>query len=325
MNITKNLYFIFSESNDPYENLALENAILDELCDGDKYLLVYKNTPCVVMGRFQNPWLECDLELMSRSGVKLVRRQSGGGTVYHDLGNYNFCFIQKNREHEREINNKILINALNKLDIPAYESPRSDLIVDFEGVRKFSGSAFKQKKDRSFHHGTLLVESNLKKLNKYLKPKHDNIVSKGTDSVRSVVINLSDINQNLSENILLAELKNEFSSYYKLECTTKTEAEFTIDETYLESLRSLKWRLGETPQFETEIDYNDIKLSMSVKKAVIKDITLNSNKIISLVDTHLYDDLFLGKSNNSRFYTNLEKADKELVDYIIKHFSLDLI
>ena len=93
---------------------------------------------------------ECDIQKLLESDVKLVRRQSGGGTVYHDLGNLNFSFIRPTRDHHKEINNQILIKALEKNNIMAYSSGRSDILVNHNGPKKISGAAFKQKKDRSF-------------------------------------------------------------------------------------------------------------------------------------------------------------------------------
>ena len=163
-------------------------------------LFYYVNDPCIVMGRFQNPWIECALHKLRKDNILLVRRQSGGGTVYHDHGNINFCFLHGGRDHQRDLNNKILLKCLEIAGIHAYASERSDLRVDFNGDKKFSGSAFKQKKDMAFHHGTLLIDANLDLLNAYLKSNHKIQNSKSTKSVSSIVVNLSQINPNLDMN-----------------------------------------------------------------------------------------------------------------------------
>jgi lipoate-protein ligase A len=253
-------------------NLALEQAILDSLSGHEKVLLLYSNKPCVVMGRFQNPWLECELDLVKENNVSLVRRQSGGGTVYHDLNNINFCFLQKDREHQKNTNNKILINALQSLDIPAYQSDRSDLLVDFEGVRKFSGSAFKQKKDRSFHHGTLLVNSDLLMLNKYLHTNQKVIKTNSTKSVRAHVINLKEINPNLSEALLDKALVESLEKYYEISCESLTQDDFTISIDYYNELKTWKWIYGETPLFEMTSDKGVI---LQIKKGVILSVQFN--------------------------------------------------
>ena len=90
------------ESTDIYLNLALEQKLFLSMNPGEPRLLMWKNQPAIVMGRFQNPWLECDLAKMRRQGVSLARRQSGGGTVYHDLGNMNICFMDWNEEYSKE-------------------------------------------------------------------------------------------------------------------------------------------------------------------------------------------------------------------------------
>jgi lipoate-protein ligase A len=254
-------------------NLALEQAILESLVDGEKVLLVYKNTPCVVMGRFQNPWLECELDSIHEAKVDLVRRQSGGGSVYHDLNNLNFCFLQKDREHQKVINNEIIISALHSLKIPAYQSERSDLLVDSNGVRKFSGSAFKQKKDRSFHHGTLLIDSDLTRLNQYLHSKQYNIKTNSTKSVRSNVINLKEISRDLNVEKLCIALFTSLENYFSLRCESLTESNYEISQDYYNQLKTWKWIFGETPVFEM---ISEDGLVLKIKKGIILSIEFES-------------------------------------------------
>jgi len=102
-----NIKIFRSNIFNPYDNLAIENALLTKILPGEKYLFIYSNTPSIVMGRFQNPWLECDIQKIQQDEINFVRRQSGGGCVYHDLNNINFSFIQGKREHDKDLSNKI--------------------------------------------------------------------------------------------------------------------------------------------------------------------------------------------------------------------------
>ena len=170
--------YSYLKSSDPCTNLAIENQILLNLDADTVHILFWINNPCVVMGRFQNPFLECKLDKMIKDGVLLVRRQSGGGCVYHDLNNLNYSFITNKIHHNKDNNHKILIDALSSFEIDAFSTKRVDLFLCDNGTdKKFSGSAFKEKKDTAFHHGTLLIDSDLDRLNYYLTPKDLNVKS----------------------------------------------------------------------------------------------------------------------------------------------------
>ena len=172
-----------SNSTNPWFNLATEDWIFRDMDPQIPILFLWRNAPTVVIGRFQNPWAECDLDKMKQDQVKLTRRQSGGGAVYHDLNNSCFTFMSSKEDYSQKINNQILVNALSKFDIKAIPSGRNDILV---GDRKVSGSAFKETKDRKFHHGTMLLKTDLSKLASYLKPKKKKLESKGIIAEASV-------------------------------------------------------------------------------------------------------------------------------------------
>lgn len=192
----------YSQDNNPYVNLALEDQLLHGLENEESklYVFFYINRPSIVFGNFQNPWLECDLRLMEQDDIWPVRRQSGGGAVYHDEGNLNFSFIQTGKNYDKLWNLSIIQKALIGLGIDCQFNERSDLILD---GKKFSGSAFKQKKNVSMHHGTLLLKSDLTKLTNYLTSKTAIIESKSIKSVRSKVINLYEKKNDLNSNEIM--------------------------------------------------------------------------------------------------------------------------
>ncbi len=266
-----------SSSTDPFVNLTYENSLLTMIQKDDAWLFLYKNTPSIVMGRFQNPWIECDFKNILEDRIHLVRRQSGGGTVYHDLGNLNFCFLHGTRDHKKDINHKIIINALKHFQIDSFSTDRSDLKVDFDGLKKISGSAFKQKKDKSFHHGTLLIDANLGKLNNYLKSPHTGSVSKGTKSNPSKVVNLKSLNENICEENLKESIIKSFFTFYedKTLAIETVQENIVLDEQYLKHLKSNSWVMDETPYCELVIEQAKNKVIIQAKKGTIIDVELD--------------------------------------------------
>ncbi len=196
---------LHSQYNDPYLNLAYENWMYENLnLESHDVLYFWQNSPCVVIGRHQNPWLECDLQYLKEHGIKLARRYSGGGTVYHDLGNLNITFMTSRSRYNRQRNLECIAEALSdrwNLDVDL--SPRDDLVVD--GIFKISGSAAKLGKYSSYHHCTLLCDVNLDKLNKAIMPR---IIgnSCATQSISSHVINLNDIESSLNVNEVITSV-----------------------------------------------------------------------------------------------------------------------
>ena len=262
-------------------NLAFEDQLLKSIEADEKILLLYQNAPCIVLGRFQNPWREVNLKELAQ--VQLVRRQSGGGCVYHDLGNMCFSFIHGARDHAKDDNNAIILNALESLGIKAKASNRSDLIL--EDGRKFSGSAFKQKKDRSFHHGTLLMNSNLEHLNKLLDSPLKKLEGKGIHSNRAVVVNLCELNDKIHFQKLGAYLMESFENFYGQKVVLGKN-EFYNDE-YLSELQNWEWIYGETPEFFANT--SDFKLT--VKKAILKELEFKKAdpRLAAYLSEHLLD------------------------------------
>lgn len=235
-----------SPFNNPFVNLALEDHFLRGGADLP-IAFFYVNRPCVIMGRFQNPWVECNLPYLVEKDIWLVRRQSGGGTVYHDEGNINFSFITSDALLDRKKHAELLQRAFAHADIPLTISPRHDLWLD---GRKISGSAFKQTKDGSFHHGTFLVSSDLNKLEESLKHTLIPKSTKSIASVRSKVITLQEKYPDVEimdvVEIVAHELK---TKPLELDGTLLSLPE--VQESF-NRLTSWDWLWGETPAFELE-------------------------------------------------------------------------
>lgn len=176
---------------DPRLNLALEEYLLRHVCLDEPILLFYVNEPAVVVGRNQNVWEEIDLDYVEAHNVHIVRRLSGGGAVYHDLGNLNFSFISMGSEnlHNFRLFTEPVIRVLNEWGVPAALHGKSDI---YAGGKKLSGNAQYLTGQRMVSHGTILFDTDLEALLYALNPSQSQIESKAVQSIRAKVTNIKD-------------------------------------------------------------------------------------------------------------------------------------
>ena len=184
--VTK-LTYIESDQVNPYKNLAVEEYLLLHCEDKECILYLWQNQNTVVIGRNQNAWKECKVTKLEEENGHLARRLSGGGAVYHDLGNLNFTFLVNKDEYSLEKQLQVIINAMGRLGLKAEKSGRNDILID---GKKFSGNAFYEQEKHCYHHGTIMVDVNKEILSRYLTVSKDKLKSKGVDSVKSRVTNL---------------------------------------------------------------------------------------------------------------------------------------
>ena len=185
------MYIIDSPSNNAYFNIATEEFLLSRFPTEDLFLL-YVNAPSIIVGKFQNTLAEINLDFVKEKGIKVVRRMSGGGTVYHDLGNLNFSFHTVLGQHDFmdfSIFTEPVLTLLNGLGVPAVLQGRNDLLV--EG-RKFSGNAKLARQGKMIQHGTILIDSEMEILADALKVNPLKFIDKATKSNRSRVVNLRE-------------------------------------------------------------------------------------------------------------------------------------
>lgn len=262
MSTVKNrLRILLSDSHDPWFNIATEDWIFREMDPDGQTLYLWQNQHTVVIGRNQNPWTECNLPKMEEDSVKLARRASGGGAVYHDLGNTCFTFLSPKDGYDRSVNSSIILKALKKsFGIEAEASGRNDLVVkDEDGDKKFSGSAFRETRDRSFHHGTVLMSVDLNALSQYLTPHPKKMLSKGRTSVRARVMNLNELAPTISHKTLVPAIVDAFCEHYG--ATAEPELLNPANLAKLPGLQeryeqnaSWEWRFGHAPQFQQQLN-----------------------------------------------------------------------
>ena len=259
---------IVNKGTDPYYNLALEEYLLRRWKREEELFYLWRNSPVVVVGRNQNVFSELNLRETEKDGVPIVRRVSGGGSVYHDLGNLNFTFLapysKENLNNYRKFTEPIL-SVLNGLGVPAEFSGKSDLVVD---GKKISGNAQSFLGGRMIHHGTLLFDADLERLNSYLKMK-ESISSFAVRSRPSQVANLKayfpegfgiqDLASKLLEEIVL----NSGGEVIHLREEELAEVEELKNEKYL----SWDWNYGESPEFAIKAP----EASVRVKEGRIRD------------------------------------------------------
>lgn len=263
-------HFLFLSSHDPFYNLSFENYLLRNCSENIFYVLLWQNSPSVILGNFQNPWREVNFDFLAKNNIQLVRRQSGGGTVYHDLGNLNFSFIAHKSHYNEKLQFSFVIESLKALGFDCEVGDRKEINVNHQRSKyKITGSAFKRTKNIYLQHGTLLFNANLQILNKVLIPLNLDIQSKAVDSVRSKVINLCDIKDIEMFNFQI-ELVNNLNKYFS-EFKILDPADFNIQFVEQESLKlkSFENIFGRTPKFEINLNGN----LFSVKNGFVHSVS----------------------------------------------------
>ncbi|XP_070813801.1 lipoyl amidotransferase LIPT1, mitochondrial [Chaetodon trifascialis] len=280
-----------SQSTDVYQNLALEDWI-DASVDLQQrsVLLLWRNRPAVVIGRHQNPWTECSLSAMSGAGIPLARRRSGGGTVFHDLGNLNLTFFTSKKAYDRQRNLKVITEALRRLrpGLDVQATDRFDILLN--GQFKISGSASRLSRKSSYHHCTLLHSADRSALAAVLRPSCPGIHSNATPSVPSPVANLQDHAPTLQWEELLDALVHQYNAEFSFDAASTLvnpadESAFPGLGRAAAELRSWDWIFGKTPKFsvQTLLELTDdqssarsaARLHMEVKNGVIESCELD--------------------------------------------------
>ncbi len=276
----KELNYCIAKGVNPFENLALEEYLLEHVKTGECLLYLWQNEKTVVIGKNQNPWKECRLEELNSDGGRLVRRLSGGGAVFHDLGNLNFTFLVRKEDYDVKKQMTVIVEAMKALGIPAEINGRNDITA--EG-KKFSGNAYYTDGIHSYHHGTLLINVDKENLSKYLNVSREKLVSKGVDSVKARVVNLREFREDITVALVREELIKTFSKVYGLPVSS---CEFQgAEEGELQRLAgkfsSWEWNLGGKLSFDYRMErrfaWGSAELELKVDKGSLSDIRVYSD------------------------------------------------
>ena len=274
------MYFIDNKGiTDPRINLAIEEYVLKNMdIEKEDFLLFYINQPSIIIGKNQNTIEEINTDYVEDNGIIVVRRLSGGGAVYHDLGNLNFSFLTKddgNSFHNYKKFTQPVVDALAKLGVDAELSGRNDILA--EG-RKVSGNAQFATKGRMFSHGTLMFDTEIDAVVSALKVKKDKIESKGIKSVRSRVANISEF---LKEPMKIEEfrmeiLKSIFGGEEQVQYYELTEQDWAnIHKLSEERYQKWEWNYGKSPRFNIQKQHRfpsgSIDIRLEVNKGIIEE------------------------------------------------------
>ena len=276
----KKIAYLESENTYPYQNLAMEEYLLLH-CDKEECILyLWQNRNTVVIGRNQNAWKECLVSKLEEENGYPVRRLSGGGAVYHDLGNLNFTFLVRKENYDVDKQLSVILEAVKKLGIRAEKSGRNDILID---GHKFSGNAFYEQGDCCYHHGTLMVNVNMGELSRYLTVSKDKLQSKGVDSVRARVANLTEYAPELTVDELKQKLLEACEEVYGLKANIlkmdDLDAEEVAERT--KKFASWDWIFGRKLDFQYELSnrfpWGQITLQIKVKNGRIEDMNVYSD------------------------------------------------
>lgn len=265
------MHFIESLSTDPEFNLALEEHLFFN--KSEEIFLLWQNSSSIIIGKNQNAMAEIDYEYVTKNGIKVVRRLTGGGAVYHDLGNLNFSYIVNRDGFGDYVGfTKILRDFLESLGLSAEVSGRNDVLVD---GRKISGNAQHAHHGRLLHHGTILIGADMSHLEKALRPDEEKIRSKGIRSVKSRVLNLSE-----RLGMDAATFRKQFADFViKTEkpevCTLSADDIAAVEILKNEKYSTHSWNFGYSPQYAFHKKHRfaggGVEVYLDIRDGIIRD------------------------------------------------------
>ena len=313
------MLIIDSPSTNAYFNIASEEYLLGRFPTEDIFLL-YVNAPSIIVGKFQNTLAEINLDYVQEKEIKVVRRMSGGGAVYHDLGNLNFSFHTLLADHDfgdfSQFTQPVLA-LLNRLGVPAVLEGRNDLLVD---GKKFSGNAKLAKNGKMIQHGTILLNSEMEVLGDALKANPLKFIDKATKSNRARVTNLihylpEDTTTEQLKNLLTDEIIRNNTSAQRYELTPEDIT--GIEKLVTEKYQTWDWNFGFSPQYNfrkaIKVPAGFIEVHLDVVKGTIDKAKIFGDFFAAKPIEELEDLLIGRRHDEEELRSILENVD--LIDY----------
>jgi len=272
--VIRSTRILVTTCTDPHRNLALEEALLISLPQDQAILYLWQNRHTVVIGAGQNAFAECRLDLLKAEGGTLARRSSGGGAVYHDMGNLNFSFLVPRADYDVARQLKVILEAVRALGVNAVASGRNDLTAD---GRKFSGNAFRVMKDGALHHGTLLVNVDMGLIGRYLNVSRDKLEAKGVKSVPARVVNLSELSPAVTIDAMAQAVIDAFGREYGA-APVESAVDMPIDEALIARYQSDEWNYGKPPEggltLSARFPWGGVELNASVTSGALTNVAV---------------------------------------------------
>lgn len=264
----------------PHENLALEALLLGSVLPGEVILYLWQNRRSVVIGRNQNCFEVCRVDALRNTGGTLARRMSGGGAVFHDLGNLNFTFLAQGDSYDLDRQLEVIRRACRQFGICAEKSGRNDLTVD---GRKFSGNAFYQSGNRRYHHGTILLDTDVDEMSRLLRVSAAKLRSNGVQSVRSRTVNLVELVPEITVQALQRALLRAFEEVYEAEAEPidAGRAAAPLYQPYVERFSSEQWCLGPATDFryraQSRFSWGEIDIRLQTAAGMVTGAAVYSD------------------------------------------------
>ena len=316
------IYYYQGISENPWKNLAVEEYLSERIKTGDIIFYLWQNERTVVIGRNQNALRECKASLLEAEGGYLARRSTGGGAVYHDLGNLCFTFAASPECYDLDRQMKTVQDACLAFGVKTILSGRNDIITE-EGY-KFSGSAFSVRSVCKLQHGTIMIDVDRDMLQRYLTPSLLKLQAKGIASVRSRVCNLKELAPNITTGLLRKELLAAFRKEYEpMYGKLQTLLPENLDNERIEELynkySSWEWRYGKTPQCRLEISHlfswGETQILLDLSQMEIRQCRIYSD-CLDPEFPHMAEQLLTGMRFEPRSFHETEKTlqDQSLSD-----------
>ena len=279
------MIYINSNSTNPYFNFALEYYLLNEFTKHDSFFMLWRTEPTLMVGRYQNTNEEINSDFVKENSINVVRRITGGGTIYTDLNGWQFSFINKKiKSSKMKIDFKTyiepVIEALAEIDVTAYFNDRNDILID---GKKFSGNAQFLRKDKVLHHGSILFDTDLETLVRALNVSDEKIISKGIKSVRDRVTNVKDYIAD--KNIDSVQFRDVMLNSFLKSCSSEyilTEVDIKrVHEIQEEIFENWDWIYGKNPKFNisksNRFEGGLVQVQLDVNNGVIESCNIHGD------------------------------------------------